>query len=89
MGCHCNCAGIRISLIQVIYRKAFFDRFYRNKMLQFVDLLSLSNVSMLIFSERYHGYYIHGRSVHPHADTDMHDMNVNLKKEEVDFLFRI
>ena len=30
-----------------------------------------------------HGYYIHGRSVHGHADTNMREMNYNLLKEEV------
>lgn len=27
------------------------------------------------------GYYIHGRSVHGHADTNMEEMNMNLKRE--------
>jgi len=52
-------------------------------MLQFIDLLSLSNISMIIFDESYHGYYVHGRSVHPYADTDMIDISHNLAKEAV------
>lgn len=29
------------------------------------------------------GYYIHGKSVHGHADTDMKEMFEQLKREEV------
>ena len=32
---------------------------------------------------RCYGYYIEGRSVHGHADTDMREMNDNLHKEQV------
>jgi meckelin len=70
-------------LSKVSLKTLFVDRFYRNKLLQFVDLLSVSNISVIIFDELLHGYYIHGKSVHPHADTDMIDMNNNLMKEEV------
>ena len=38
---------------------------------------------MFILSNRNFGYYIHGRSVHGRADTDMLDMNYMLTKEEV------
>uniref|UniRef100_A0A2K6LRT2 Transmembrane protein 67 n=1 Tax=Rhinopithecus bieti TaxID=61621 RepID=A0A2K6LRT2_RHIBE len=44
------------------------------KIRQFVDLLFL-------LSHKCFGYYIHGRSVHGHADTNMEEMNVNLKRE--------
>lgn len=38
---------------------------------------------MLLLSHRCFGYYIHGRSVHGHADTNMEEMNNNLKREGV------
>lgn len=28
----------------------------------FLDLLSISNTSLLIFDNRYHGYYLHGQN---------------------------
>jgi meckelin len=59
------------------------DRFYRNRLLQFVDLISLANISILVFDEACHGYYIHGRSVHGSSDVNMDELNLNLKKEEV------
>jgi Meckelin (Transmembrane protein 67) len=30
----------------------------------------------------YDTFYVHGRSVHPYADTHMMELNANLKKEE-------
>ena len=64
----------------------FIDRFYRNSLLQFVDLISLANISILVFDEACHGYYIHGRSVHGSSDVNMDELNHNLKKEEVNFI---
>lgn len=40
-------------------------------------------ISMLLLSHRCFGYYIHGRSVHGHADTNMEEMNNNMKRESV------
>jgi len=40
-------------------------------------------VSVFILTQLHFGYYIHGRSVYGNADTDMHNMNIMLKKEEV------
>ncbi|XP_030640525.1 meckelin [Chanos chanos] len=70
-----------IGLIQVIYFTVFHERFVEDKIRQFVDLCSISNISVLALSHRCFGYYIHGRSVHGHADTNMEEMNTNLKRE--------
>lgn len=40
-------------------------------------------ISVLLLSHRCFGYYIHGRSVHGHADTNMEEMNNNLRRETV------
>ena len=42
---------------------------------------------MFLLSHRCFGYYIHGRSVHGHADTNMEEMNMNLKREAVGIQF--
>ncbi|XP_039593235.1 meckelin isoform X1 [Polypterus senegalus] len=70
-----------IALLQVIFFTVFYERFMEDKVRQFVDLCSMSNISVLIFSHRCFGYYIHGRSVHGHTDTNMEQMNLNLKRE--------
>ncbi|XP_041844911.1 meckelin isoform X2 [Melanotaenia boesemani] len=70
-----------IGLLQVIFFTVFYEHFVEDKIRQFVDLCSVSNISVLLFSHRCFGYYIHGRSVHGHADTNMEEMNNNLKRE--------
>lgn len=70
-----------LHMCQLIYR-AVHDRFYSHRLLQFVDLLSISNISVFLLDSPFHGYYVHGRSVHPFADTDMTEIGNNMKKEE-------
>ncbi|XP_038567465.1 meckelin isoform X2 [Micropterus salmoides] len=70
-----------IGLLQVIFFTVFYEHFVEDKIRQFVDLCSISNISVLLLSHRCFGYYIHGRSVHGHADTNMEEMNNNLKRE--------
>ncbi|XP_056142398.1 meckelin [Lampris incognitus] len=70
-----------IGLLQVMFFSLFHERFVEDKIRQFVDLCSISNISVLLLSHRCFGYYIHGRSVHGHADTNMEEMNANLKRE--------
>ncbi|XP_041798443.1 meckelin [Chelmon rostratus] len=70
-----------IGLLQVIYFTVFHEHFVEDKIRQFVDLCSVSNISVLLLSHRCFGYYIHGRSVHGHADTNMEEMNHNLRRE--------
>ncbi|XP_053104863.1 meckelin isoform X1 [Hemicordylus capensis] len=70
-----------IALIQVVYFSVFYERFVEDKIRQFVDLCCMSNISVFLLSHRCFGYYIHGRSVHGHSDTNMEEMNMNLKRE--------
>nr|XP_023668238.1 meckelin isoform X2 [Paramormyrops kingsleyae] len=70
-----------IGFLQMIFFTVFYERFVEDKIRQFVDLCSISNISVLLFSHRCFGYYIHGRSVHGHADTNMEEMNINLRRE--------
>ncbi|XP_074509832.1 meckelin [Sebastes fasciatus] len=70
-----------IGLLQVIFFTVFYEHFVENKIRQFVDLCSISNISVLLLSHNCFGYYIHGRSVHGHADTNMEEMNNNLNRE--------
>ncbi|XP_078488655.1 meckelin-like [Ciona intestinalis] len=71
-----------IAFIQVLYNIAIHERFIHDQIREFIDLCSVSNVSVFILAHNHYGYYIHGRSVHGRADTDMMQMNAMLKKEE-------
>ncbi|XP_077023319.1 meckelin isoform X2 [Tamandua tetradactyla] len=70
-----------IGSIQILFFAAFYERFIEDKIRQFVDLCCMSNISVFLLSNKCFGYYIHGRSVHGHADTNMEEMNMNLKRE--------
>ncbi|XP_028281184.1 meckelin isoform X2 [Parambassis ranga] len=70
-----------IGFLQVICFTVIYERFVEDKIRQFVDLCSVSNISVLLLSHDCFGYYIHGRSVHGHADTNMEEMKNNLKRE--------
>ncbi|XP_019406039.1 PREDICTED: meckelin isoform X1 [Crocodylus porosus] len=70
-----------IAMLQMIFFAMFYERFIEDKIRQFVDLCSMSNISVFLLSHSCFGYYIHGRSVHGHADTNMEEMNMNLKRE--------
>ncbi len=69
-----------IVLLQLIY-KALSYRFIKDPLDLFVDLCQLANISLFVLDERYHGYYIHGRAVHPCTDVDMLTMQLNLQAE--------
>uniref|UniRef100_A0A915NW80 Meckelin n=4 Tax=Meloidogyne TaxID=189290 RepID=A0A915NW80_9BILA len=69
--------GITQWIIQVIVIERLADPF-RN----FMDLCSVANISVLALTHPLRGYYIHGRSVHGYADTDMLQMNTFLQREK-------
>lgn len=49
----------------------------------FVDLCSITNMSVFIFDQRIHGYYIHGVSTGGQADVSTHELQGYLNKENV------
>ncbi|KAM5156696.1 meckelin [Mantella aurantiaca] len=67
--------------LQILFFSGIYERFVEDKIRQFVDLCSMSNISVFILLHKCYGYYIHGRSVHGHSDTNMEEMNMNLKRE--------
>ncbi|XP_042726107.1 meckelin [Lagopus leucura] len=72
---------LAIAFLQIIFFAVFYERFVEDKLSRFVDLCCVSNISVFLLSHSCFGYYIHGRSVHGHADTNMEEMNMNLKRE--------
>lgn len=49
--------------------------------MNFVDLCSVSNISVLALTDELYGYYIHGLSPHGTTDVNMRDMLMNLERE--------
>ncbi|XP_061450003.1 meckelin-like [Rhineura floridana] len=73
---------LAVGIVQVVFSVGLYERFVEDKIHQFIDLCSLSNVSVFILTHRCYGFYIHGRSVHGHADVGMDTMHSYLRKEE-------
>lgn len=48
-------------VIQRVFNFLIYERFILNSVQQFIDICSLSNISMFIFAIDSYGYYIHGR----------------------------
>jgi len=63
-----------------------YERYMRDGIHQFVDLCSMANISVFILKEARYGYYIHGRSAHGFADTDLLSIVTQLRREEDDLV---
>ncbi|XP_037076463.1 meckelin-like [Pollicipes pollicipes] len=79
---------VTVAVLQWIFTSGLYERFVEDKMQQFVDLCSISNISVFILYEKNYGFYIHGRSVHGHADADLHGLHEQLRREEEDLCSR-
>jgi meckelin len=71
-----------LGLIQYFAYIIFYQRIVADKIVNFVDLCSVSNISVFILDQHYHGYYIHGRSPHGTTDVNMKDILMNFHREE-------
>ncbi|XP_015791559.1 meckelin-like [Tetranychus urticae] len=73
-----------LGLAQLGWHRMFQERMYKNKLDEFVDLCSVSNVSLFCLLYQRFGFYIHGRSPNGRADVNMKEMHELLKREEDD-----
>lgn len=71
------------ALLQWIFFTFIYERFVEDKVRQFVDLCCLSNISVFVMAHAQYGFYIHGRTIHGKADTDMREMFEMIMREEV------
>jgi meckelin len=68
-------------VVQYLIYAIFHQRFVEDKIINFIDLCSVSNISVFILMDNQYGYYIHGRTPHGTADVNMKDMMNNLQRE--------
>lgn len=73
-----------IAFLQLAIHRVIYERFFEDKLQQFVDLCSVSNVSVFVKTMVKYGFYIHGRSTHGRADINMKEMHEHLRREEED-----
>lgn len=69
---------------QLIFKMVLYERYFKNKVREFVDVCSVSNISVFAWVNKKYGYYIHGRSPHGYADVNMQEMHDLLTREEND-----
>ncbi|KAK6982489.1 Meckelin [Biomphalaria glabrata] len=75
-----------IGIVQVLFYVLIYERFITDDIREFVDICSMSNVSVFIMANGEYGYYIHGRSVHGCSDVGMDEMSEMIKREENDLV---
>ncbi|XP_039969151.1 meckelin isoform X2 [Bactrocera tryoni] len=66
--------SLLIYIIQLLLCSFVFNRIFGDPLQKFIDLCSLSNISVFMLLEQSFGFYIHGRSPNGFADTDMYSM---------------
>lgn len=71
-----------VYFVQILYNLIIYERYIDNPIQQFVDVCSVSNISVLILCMASYGFYIHGRSPHGFSDTDMCSMILQFRREE-------
>ncbi|CAD6198590.1 unnamed protein product [Caenorhabditis auriculariae] len=72
---------LSLAFIQWIIQVLLIERVILDPFHNFIDLCSVSNISVLSLTESLHGFYIHGRSVHGKGDAGMAEMNDFLQRE--------
>ena len=68
-------------MVQYFVYVIVYQRLVEDKIMNFVDLCSVCNISLFILDKSHHGYYIHGRSPHGITDVNIKDMILNLQRE--------
>ncbi|XP_046999873.1 meckelin isoform X2 [Schistocerca americana] len=77
-----------IYVLQWLFATTIYERYIKNAVQEFVDLCSMANISVFILASENYGFYVHGRSPHGFADTDMYCMINHLQREEEDLCSR-
>ncbi|XP_076670148.1 meckelin isoform X2 [Andrena cerasifolii] len=73
---------VLIYCIQWLLSVAFYKQCIANRMQEFINLCSVTNISVFVLPFNYYGFYIHGRSVHGFADTDLLTLMSDIEKEK-------
>ncbi|XP_071443264.1 meckelin [Hetaerina americana] len=74
---------ISVYLCQILF-VVVYEHYGKNKIQDFVDLCSMANISVIILPWLHFGFYLHGRSAHGFADTDLASLKEYLRKEAED-----
>ena len=67
--------------VQYLWNKHVVFRYMEDPAAQLVDIMSICNISCVIWDANYHLYYIHGKSVHARADASLEEIHHQLQRE--------
>lgn len=82
-----SCIWILSIAVQRFWQYTFYERFFSEpKSQKFIDLCTLANISLIIFDDINHGYYLHCRAPYEYADCDTEELYNNLKSEGQGFV---
>ena len=73
-----------LALAQSVFWVGLYSGVVEDKLAQFTDVCSISNISVFLMSHSHFGYYIHGKSPHGTADTSMSGLLAQLQREADD-----
>ena len=73
-----------VAIVQTVFWVGLYGGMVEDKLAQFTDVCSISNISVFVMSHSNFGYYIHGKSPHGSADTDMAGLLGQLQREADD-----
>ena len=69
-----------LALLQSVFWVGIYTGVVEDKLAQFTDVCSISNISVFVMSHSHFGYYIHGKSAHGTADTNMAGLMEQLQR---------
>ena len=75
---------LAVALVQSLFWVGVYSGLVEDKLVQFTDVCSIANISVFVMSHANFGYYIHGKSPHGAADTDMAGLLGQLQREADD-----
>jgi meckelin len=61
--------------------ETFISPMFAPDYVNFVDLCSVANISVIMFNEELNGYYIHGKSANGASDVSSEKLRLNLESE--------
>ncbi|XP_005188260.2 meckelin [Musca domestica] len=70
-----------VYILQYFLKPMILPHIFGNSLQKFTEHCSLANISVFVLKEPSYGYYIHGRSPHGFADSDMTTMIMQLQRE--------
>eukprot|EP01138_Halocafeteria_seosinensis_P016103 gb/GECG01016432.1/.p1 GENE.gb/GECG01016432.1/~~gb/GECG01016432.1/.p1 ORF type:complete len:1154 (+),score=113.07 gb/GECG01016432.1/:1-3462(+) len=72
-----------LSLGQYLWKWGIYERFVEpDPLIRYIDMCTVAKISVFIFDDHYHGYYLHCDAPYEHADLNMRQLTDHLQDEK-------